>query len=359
MRYTDTEPDISRCNYRFIFPIWYSLFQELLHSPLAPPSQRPMAFPSVHVVRPARDIEGIKRAREEYQMMLCDHPLQKCQRTSTHTFPSCASVTPVGAPATPSVFQPEVQASLSTLVGSCTVFPQSSTIELTRADTGKMVTFVFCPSVTYTWDRRGEFYHSIAGERVGYELQETIKASVMPCLPSMGSQSAIATSAWQTPATSRRPCGVDAFSVNEESDDGLPQPSQGCDCRCNTARWDTNPRPYFFEVSQVSRTLQPPPLMSSFNDVRDGGSAWYSQSTPSLVVDCLLKCAVEEAQLRDAAAWAFLYKGRHLHTESGKDLIGRDLLRQAAPATELLPNGPRLQGASAATAVSLCAFRRF
>lgn len=279
-------------------------------------------------------LEGIKRAREDYQMLLCSEPRPKAPRGDG------------GARATQPPWRPtghghghgygdsdSYAAQLSPLSGACTVFPPPSTVEVTRADTGRTCSFVFCPSVAYSWDRRGEFYRSLAGESVGYEMHETVRAAVAPAQPLGG----------------RRP---DDAQANEESSCDAAPPSGPPLASAPTAVFPGaggGGEGYYFELSQTTRTLRPPPLASSFNAARTGEPPWYGVATPALVVDCLLKCAAEEAQLLDAPGWAFLYRGRHLHSEVGKEVLGWDLLGRERAA------GP----AAAPALISLCAIRKF
>lgn len=319
----------------------HRLFPDRLNEGAARPPGVPMSFPSRGGFRALRDAEGIRRAREEHQMPLCRQPPRKSRRNSVDSF--AAGTAPTSCAAASLAPAHTLTTSLP-LTGSWTVFPTASTVELTRADTGKAFRFLFGPIITYSWVRqRGRSYNA-AGGHVAYELHETVKSNVIPCSPGVAPTVAHTTTL-VTHKRHRSSGGANgSFLGNEEKDTGLCIGDGSCNNSNSACMEAANPRSYFFELSQVAKVS--PPMGSPSSSVWGVEPVWYSHSTPSLVVECLLKCAAEEACLADAAAWAFLYCGRHLNTEAGKEMLGRDLL--------YAPLGSR-----AASTIALCAFRKF
>ncbi|KPI86188.1 hypothetical protein ABL78_4741 [Leptomonas seymouri] len=210
-------------------------------------------------------------------------------------------------------------------------------IAVVRGDTGRRCSFYLQPTFSYSWHRDKPLYHSLDGEQVGLELQETVLCVVSPVLDAHPQHQAfpfsLAASSWpQRDATMGasvgysdkfdRPSYGDYHSPtcqnNEETAAAAPLPSSS-----NALFFSPS---YAYEATQRSRRLSPPTYPSEQS--RDILSHLGSCS-PALFVDCLLKCVHDEALLPDDHGWVCVYHGRHILADIGRTRLLQDLFGHA------------------------------
>lgn len=257
-------------------------------------------------------------------------------------------------------------------------------VDVVRGDTGRRSSFSLQTSFLYAWRRGNHFYRSLDGEQVGLELQEAVVCHVLPVVavaPLAGSSeqmmaygtgvafnapwcqlesrtlptTGIAGSARRNSGGASSPSSLHtSYSVllhNEEAmaaaagSTSVPaNPSPAPSMHARTPTHD-----YSYEATQISRCLAPPSYPHSHaGDV----CTQLGSCSPSLFVDCLLKCVHDEAVLPDDHGWVHLYRGRHMLTEGGRSRLLQDLFAHAYyPVTEEAEE-------SAPPVLTVCVFRK-
>lgn len=228
--------------------------------------------------------------------------------------------------------------------GHLSLTGQKLSIEVVRGDTGARLAFIGVPCILLSWKRQNDFYRSVDGDPVGYELQELVRIRVLR---------------HQRPAATKRCRPRTPVSFDEENEEATGPRTHWRDSnlsRSLPALTDAEvgegsvtdmDRSYSYEAGQVSRILHPPslPMRSSSPTT---STQWFSPHTQGLLVDCVLKCVVEEARLLDGRAWVFLYAGAHVLSERGRNLLAEAVARMC-----FSPGHTGL-----ITPLSICAFRK-
>lgn len=296
------------------------------------------------------DWEVSKRAREEHQLSQGLQPCRKSFKSIMEPYLgrvqaddagdrvpplSCSAVGGVGDDCCHTASTRCSPAAEEGSGGQTVVSGGTAAVVVVRGDTGRHTNFLIRPTITYTWARQNEFYESLEGESTGFELHETVRTEVVQSVSlghlamwrypdpygneeehaslvgGNGVNSGVA-EAYCAPAAAQgqrhtRPHSTDG--MNEDSAANDRSRSGGC---------------YFYESSVVCRTPQPPR-----SDKMEDPAGWLQSTTCTLLVDCVLKCAIDELLLEASQPWVFLYRGRPIVSEAGRTSLAVDLMRQA------------------------------
>ncbi|GET92658.1 hypothetical protein, conserved [Leishmania tarentolae] len=233
-------------------------------------------------------------------------------------------------------------------------------VAVMRGDSGRRCAFLLHSTFAYTWHRRNTFMDSADGEQAGFELQETVRCRVSSSTVTRSSSSTVRPTTATNGSTSSTsdsttaPGAVTAVNLFERSPDHL---SHNEEASCGALRSDMSQDVlgdgYTYEATQVSRCRSIPRCVA---DLEESTSSLGSYS-PALFVDCLIKCAQEEAAitLDDRHGWVHLYHGRHITTEVGRTHLLKDILALSNFGAESANAPP---SCSEPPSVTICMFRK-
>lgn len=237
---------------------------------------------------------------------------------------------------------------------------RSIRVSVVRGDSGRRCSFLIQPTFAYTWHRRNTSNNSVDRAQAGIELQETVRCRVSSSTVTRSNSAAVgpatatnrtASSAADSPSASGAATTVNLFEGspghlchNEEA------PSSTLRSGISGGVFGDG---YTYEATQISRCRSIPMCLTGLEE----SASSLGSCSPALFVDCLIKCAHDEAAvaLDDRHGWVHLYHGRHIVTEVGRTRLLTDVLALgyfgAASAN-------RMPSCSEPPSLTICVFRK-
>ncbi|CAM43361.1 conserved hypothetical protein [Leishmania braziliensis MHOM/BR/75/M2904] len=207
---------------------------------------------------------------------------------------------------------------------------RSICIWVVRGDSSRRCSFLVQPTFVYTWHCSSTSCESAGEEQAGLEVQETVRCRVSSSTATRGNSANV----MRTTAMNRTaPFAVGSPTApGPATMSGLFGGSSSPLCHNEEA---SNPAVtsnisddifadgYSYEATQISRCRSIPTCLSGLEEC----ASRLGSCTPALFVDCLIKCAQDEAAvaLDDRHGWVHLYRGRHIATEAGRTRLLRDV----------------------------------
>ncbi|KAG5466730.1 hypothetical protein LSCM1_00906 [Leishmania martiniquensis] len=198
-----------------------------------------------------------------------------------------------------------------------------------RGDSGRRCSFLIQPTFAYTWRCRKALDDGADGKQTGLEVQETVRCRVSSSTATRRSSAAKSTAAPSRNAsfTFGSRTAADAATASSFSAESTALLGHNEEALSTAVASDIADSVftdgYSYEATQISRCRSIPTCSAGLKE----SATSPGSSSPALFVDCLIKCAQDEAAvaLDDRHGWVHLYRGRHIATEMGRTRLLQDL----------------------------------
>ncbi|CAG9582504.1 conserved hypothetical protein [Leishmania major strain Friedlin] len=237
---------------------------------------------------------------------------------------------------------------------------RSIRVSVVRGDSGRQCSFLIQPTFAYTWHRRNTSNDSVDGAQAGIELQETVRCRVSSSAvtrsnsATVGSATAKSRTASSTSGSTTAPGAATTVSLFERSPGHLCRNEEVSSSALRSdVSGDVFGDGYTYEATQISRCRSIPMCLAGLEE----SASSLGNCSAALFVDCLIKCAQDEAAvaLDDRHGWVHLYHGRHIATEVGRTRLLTDVL--ALGYFGAASAGP-MPSCSEPPSLTICVFRK-
>ncbi|CAJ1992961.1 hypothetical protein conserved [Leishmania donovani] len=208
---------------------------------------------------------------------------------------------------------------------------RSIRVSVVRGDSGRRCSFLIQPTFAYTWHRRSTYNGSVDGAQAGIELQETVRCRVSSSIVTQSNSATVGPAtatnkiASSTSGSATTPGAATTVSLFEGYPGHLCHNEEASSSALRSdVPGDVFGDGYTYEATQISRCRSIPMSLAGLEE----SASSLGSCSPALFVDCLIKCAQDEAAvaLDDRHGWVHLYRGRHIATEVGRTRLLTDVL---------------------------------
>ncbi|CCW62016.1 unnamed protein product [Phytomonas sp. EM1] len=279
--------------------------------------------PTRSLKRKAHSLEAIKREREGYHLDIRTPPRNKIHRVDGVSGPTTQKELVSASLAVCSPLQPGSPSNRHLHIdrgdSSTSLFISlgKAAVSVTRGDSGRHTLLFVQPSFWFTWRPADKTSGRLSEENpTEVVLEERVRLGVFH-----EEESTIHSIPYEfcraihSSAENRGPS-----PWNDDEEQGSGKERSGVTPTTEAVSTEL----YYYEALRVSKASHLPSLEYGLDSLN-----WISGLTPTLLAECFAKILMEECFLRgDINRYSFLYRGRHLLSETCPRLLFSNLLTQ-------------------------------